>query len=42
MFDIVTSFLLVRTILRFNYIVVGACVGIVRVVYVPHMLEIFI
>jgi len=42
MFDIVTLFLLVRVILRFNYIVHGDCIGIVRVVYLPHMLEIFI
>jgi len=32
----------VRVILRFNYIVVSACVDIVRVLYVSHMLEIFI
>jgi hypothetical protein len=42
MFDIVTLFLLARVILRFNYIVLGACVGIVRVLYESHMLEIFI
>jgi hypothetical protein len=42
MFDIVTFLVLVRVILRFDCIVFGACVGIVRVLYVSHMLEIFI